>query len=156
MRAPLWLSRPLLNWYDVYAFGIEAGVQKMMPPEALHMTLATVRQPVSWEGVQLETDELVIPAGHKAIQIFAYTIKALTFGHPRIKARHEQLLALYPEMDHPLLRPHVSLYKGGRMPKIGFPGELVFGAERLEEFDAENYKGIKHVKIADVLQKNRE
>ncbi len=32
-------------------------------------------------------------------------------------------------MDHPLLRPHVSLYKGGRMPdpSIPYEGELVFG-----------------------------
>lgn len=153
-EAPVWLYRPLRNVDDVYRFGVDAGIKKMMPPEALHMTIATVRTPVSWDGIELLTDELVIPAGHKTVQIFAYTIKALTFGHPQVKARHEEILALFPQMDHPLLRPHVSLYKGGRMPKIGYEGELVFGPERMEEFDAGNAKGIKHLVIADYL-KNR-
>ena len=147
----VWLSRPLRNIEDVYRWGGEAGIKKMMPPEQLHITLATVRTPVSWEGLDLFDDELIIPAGHKTVQIFAYTIKALTFSDPRIKTRHEQLLARFPQMDHPLLRPHVSLYKGGRMPKVGYEGELVFGPERLERFDATNTKGIKHIVIADYL-----
>lgn len=150
-EAPLWLSRPLINWIDVYRWGAEAGIKKMMPPDQLHLTLATVRAPVSWDGVELIENEIIIPAGHKSVQIFAWTIKALTFGHPEIKARHESLVARYPQMDHPLLRPHVSLYKGGRMPQNGYEGELVFGPERLEVFDAENYQGIKHVKLADYL-----
>lgn len=147
--SPVWIHRPLINIPNIYRWGVQAGIPKMMPPESLHMTLATVRQPVAWGDLELQNDELVIPAGFKAVQIFAYTIKALTFGDPRIKARHEELLARFPMMDHPLLRPHVSLYKGGRMPKIGYEGELVFGPERAEVFDAGNAMGIKHVRIAD-------
>ncbi len=150
-KQPLWIHRRLLNWQNVYQFGIEAGVKKMMPPEQLHMTLATVREPVEWGDLKLRQDKLIIPTGHKAVQIFAYTIKALTFGHPDIKSRHEELLEMFPMMDHPLLRPHVSLYKGGRMPKIGYEGELVFGPEQADVFDAANTAGIKHVKIADML-----
>lgn len=151
VRQPLWIHRKLLNLKAVYGFGVEAGVPKMMPPEALHMTLATVRVPVEWGDLKLRQDTLVIPAGHKTVQIFAYTIKALTFGHPEIKARHEELLKMFPMMDHPLLRPHVSLYKGGRMPKIGYEGELVFGPEIAEAFDAGNAHGIKHIKTRDAL-----
>ena len=148
---PLWISRPLLNWRDVYRWGLEAGIRKMMPPEQLHLTLATVRTPVSWDGLDLETMDLVVPAGHKPVQIFAWTIKALTFGHPAVTARHELLLGRFPDMDHPALRPHVSLYKGGRMPSIGYEGALVFGPERAAVFDAANAQGIKHVKVADLL-----
>lgn len=115
------------------------------------MTLATVRTPVDWSGLEKRDDELVIPAGLKTVQIFAYTIKGLTFGHPAVKARHEELLAMFPEMDHPILRPHVSLYKGGRMPHAPYEGELVFGPERAEEFDLDRAHGLKHVKVADVL-----
>lgn len=148
---PFWLSRPLLNVIDVYRWGEGAGINKMMPPDELHMTIATVREAVSWDSIELHQDELVIPAGPKPVQIFAYTIKALTFSDSRVAARHAEILARYPEMDHPVLRPHVSLYKGGRMPKTNYEGELVLGAERIEEFDVTSNLGIKHIKISDYL-----
>lgn len=152
-HAPLWLSRPLLNVADIYQWGEAAGIKKMMPPEQLHMTVATVREPVSWESLEIRDDELIIPAGHKIVQIFGYTIKALTFGDPRVKQRHEEILARYPQMDYPLLRPHISLFKGGRMPRVEYEGKLVLGPEKLEKFDAAyaNAKGVKHIKIADYL-----
>ena len=149
--APLWISRPLLNWQDVYRWGLEAGIHKMMPPAQLHLTLATVREPVEWRDLDPETEDLAVPPGHKPVQIFAWTIKALTFADPAITARHEVLLRRFPAMDHPTLRPHVSLYKGGRMPSLGYEGTLVFGPERLAEFDAANAQGIKHVRIADFV-----
>lgn len=144
---PAWLHRPLLNWQDVYRFALEAGVKKMMPPEQLHMTLATVRDPVDWSLVELQTNELVIPEGFKSVQILGWTVKALTFGHPDIKARHEEIKAIYPQMDHPLLRPHVSLFRGGKLPQQGYLGKLIFGPEILEEFSEEKGRNIKHVKI---------
>lgn len=151
MRAPLWISRPLISTKPVVQWAHEAGVRKIIPLDHLHLTLATVREPVEWGEISLEAEDLVIPAGLKTVQIFAYTIKALTFGHPAIKARHEELLGIFPQMDHPILRPHVSLYKGGRMPKIPYEGELVFGPERAIEFNADNAQGIKHVKVTDLL-----
>jgi hypothetical protein len=149
---PLWLYRPLLNWRDVYTWAHGAGIKKMMPPDQLHATLATVRAPCRWDDLALQSDEIVVPAGHKAVQIFGYTIKALTFGHPQIKARHEELLARFPEIDHALLRPHVSLFRGGKMPRVGYDGELHFGPERAEEFNEIKGRDIKHVRVMDLLE----
>lgn len=151
MKSALWIGRPLLNIRPVMEWAHEVGIRKVIPPEHLHLTLATVRTPVEWSDLDLQAEDLVIPAGLKTAQIFAYTIKALTFGHPAIKARHEQLLAMFPEMDHPILRPHVSLYKGGRMPRAPYEGELVFGPEVAKEFNSDAAMGIKHVKVADLL-----
>ena len=149
MPDPLWLYRPLLNWRDVYAWGVEQGIRKMMPPEQLHVTLATVRQPAEWTGddLELETGELTVPAGPKPVQIFGYTVKALAFADERLKRRHEALLARFPQMDHPLLRPHVTLFRGGKMPKGAYHGELVFGPEIAAVFNEEAARGIKHVRI---------
>jgi hypothetical protein len=149
----LCLTRPLANVVDVYAWLDSIGVKKAIPPEHLHMTVATVRTPVDWSGLVVRDDVLTIPAGLKSIQIFAYTIKAMTFGHPQVKARHEEVLAMFPDMDHPILRPHVSLYKGGRMPHACYEGPLVFGPERAEEFNLDRAHGLKHVRIRDVLDK---
>lgn len=128
---------------------MDAGIRKMIPFDQQHFTQATIRQPVAWEDLELDPNELVIPAGPKATQIFAYTIKALVFDHPMIRRRHEHLLHLFPQMDHPTMRPHLSLYKGGRMPRVVFEGELVFGPEIADKFDANNALGIKHVKVGD-------
>lgn len=147
MPDPLWLHRPLLNWRDVYAWGLDEGVRKMTPPEQLHVTLTTVRQPVEWTDLELETDGLIIPVGPKPVQIFGYTVKAVAFADLRIERRHEELLARFPQMDHPLLRPHVTLFRGGKMPKGSYHGELVFGPEIAEVFDEAGARNIKHVRI---------
>ena len=146
---PLWLYRPLLNWQDIYTWGIEQGIKKMMPPEQLHLTLATVREPVEWGDLDLKDDILIVPAGYKIVQIFGYTVKALAFGHPKIKERHEGLIERFPEMDHPLLRPHVTLFRGGKMPKAGYEGDLIFGPEIADEFNEELARNVKHIKIAE-------
>ena len=120
-----------------------------MPPGELHLTLATVRTPVDWSELELCSEPLVVPAGLKTVQIFGYTVKALSFGHPDIKARHDELVNLFPEIDHKILRPHVSLFRGGRMPRMEYTGELVFGPEIAAEFDEVKGRNIKHVKIDD-------
>lgn len=150
-RSSLCLSRPLLNWIDAYRWLESEGIRKAIPPSDLHMTLATVRDEVDWSGLVPDDRELVVPAGQKSVQIFAYTIKGLTFGHPEVSRRHAELLSMFPTMDHPTLRPHVSLYKGGRMPGSCYPGELVFGPERAEEFDLSRAHGIQHASVSDCI-----
>ena len=151
MMKSAWISRPLLNPEDLVPWLGEAGIRKTMPAEHLHLTLATVRTAVEWRGVELIDDIVEIGPGEKPVEIFAWTIKALVFDDARITARHAQLLRLLPAMDHPRLRQHLSLYKGGRMPTTPYAGRLVFGPERIAEFNPANTVGIKHVKIADLI-----
>jgi hypothetical protein len=151
VRSSLCLTRPLIRQDELLRWLADQGVRKIIPTGQLHLTLATVREEVDWAGLETRDDELVVPAGQKTIQIFAYTIKAITFGHPAIRERHEKLKLLFPTMDHPVLRPHVSLFKGGRMPADPFPGELVFGPERAEPFDLSRAHGIPHVRIEDAI-----
>jgi len=144
----LWLYRPLINWQDIYRWAIDQNIKKLMPPEQLHLTLATCRQPVDWSGLELRQDTLEIPEGHKVVQIFGYIAKGLAFGHPAIKERHTELARLFPTMDHPkLLRPHVTLMRGGKMPKAPYEGRLVLGPEVAEEFNETAVKNLKHQKV---------
>lgn len=154
---PLWIYRNLLNWLDLYYWADHIGAVKMLPPEQLHMTLCTVRQPVEWGDLRLRDDEVTVEAGSKPLQIFGYVAKGVAFGHPEIKARHEELAQMFPQMDHPtLLRPHVTLFRGGRMTKERYEGELRFGPEQAEEFRMENIRSIKHLKVKDVLAEHRD
>lgn len=152
----LWLYRPLVNWHDIYVWANSVGIKKMFPPDQLHATLASVREPVSWGGIEdhLESNTLTIPAGFKAVQILGWDIKALTFGHPDISARHKALVELFPGMEHHLLRPHVSLFRGGRMITEGYEGELILGPERVQIFDPHGGR-IKHVLVSETLAHNR-
>jgi hypothetical protein len=148
----LWLHRRLLNWRDLYEWAVVQGIKKMLPPEELHLTLATCRMPVDWEGLALRADQLIIPEGHKTVQIFGYVAKAIAFGHPDIKERHEELAGLFPTMDHAqMLRPHVTLMRGGKMPKGVYEGRLVFGPEVAQEFNETAIREIKHRKVLEVL-----
>jgi hypothetical protein len=151
IKQSLWLYRPVLNARDLFSFAHSVGIKKMVPPEQLHVTLATVREPCDWTDLELHDDTIVVEAGLKTVQIFGWDIKALTFGHPEIKKRHEELVARFPQMDHPLLRPHVTLYRGGKMPRgDAYEGEIILGPERAKEFDADAGR-VKHVKVSEVL-----
>lgn len=149
----LWLYRPLLNWQDVFEWGYETGIKKMMPPEELHLTIATCRTPVDWTNLVLKTDTLEVEAGYKPVQIFGFIAKAIAFGHPAVKERHKEVSALYPTMDHAsLLRPHVTIMRGGKMPRTGYEGRLVFGPEQAQEFNETAIKEIKHVLVKNVVE----
>ena len=149
---PLWIHRRVISRQAIREWCMEAGIRKVIPFDQQHFTQATVRTPVEWGDLMLDPNELVIPAGPKPTRIFAYTIKALTFDHPLIQARHAWLRERFPAMDHAkIMRPHVSLYKGGRMPRTEFEGEIVLGPEIAEEFVAGNALGIKHVRTDDAL-----
>lgn len=148
----LWLHRPLINWMDVYEWAEASGIKKLLPPEQLHITLATCRTPVDWSSIVVQTDTLTIPEGHKVVQIFGYIAKAIAFGHPAIKERHTELSSLLPTMDHAdILRPHLTLMRGGKMPKDAYLGKLVFGPEVLQEFNPQAVKTIKHSLVRDIL-----
>lgn len=149
----LWLYRPLINWVEVYSWADSVGVKKMFPPDQLHATLATVREQVDWDGIeeQLETTTLTIPQGPKAVQILGWDIKALTFSHPSIGSRHQELIKLFPDMEHHLLRAHVSLFRGGKMIRDTYDGELVLGPEKIQEFDPSGGR-IKHVNVHEIVK----
>ncbi len=146
--SPFWLHRPLLNTTDIYHWAVEAGVKKMMSPDQLHITLCTVRHPCRWEGLELRDDTIEIDAGHKLVQIFGFTAKGIAFGSSALKERRTELVDIFPRMDHPkLFRPHVTLYRGGKMPHAPYEGKLVFGPEVAGEFRESAIKEIKHHKI---------
>lgn len=148
----LWLHRQLINWEDIYRWASDSGIKKLLPPEQLHMTHMTCRHPVDWSPLVLRTNQLEVPAGHKTVQIFGYIAKAIAFGHPEIKERHEELAGLFPTMDHAnLLRPHVTLMRGGKMSKEPYLGRLVFGPEVAQEFNEQAVREIKHSLVKDVL-----
>ena len=148
----LWLHRPLINTMDIYRWAEATGIKKLMPPDELHLTLATCRTPVDWDNLELQSDTITIPAGDKRVQIFGFTAKAIAFGHQGIKERHSELAALFPTMDHAdMLRPHVTLMRGGKMPREAYTGELVFGPEVAQEFNETAIKEIKHLVVKDYL-----
>ena len=157
MIKTLWLYRPLLNWLDIYQWGADQGLKKLIPPDELHMTLATCRTPVDWRLLELDPEGLTISAGYKLVQIFGFMAKGIAFGNDRVSGRHRALSLIYPSMDHPdILRPHVTIMRGGKMPKGSYDGELVFGPEIAQEFNDEAARNVKHAKIADVLESQKD
>lgn len=149
----LWLRRPLLNTREIYEWALETGISKMMPAEELHLTLATCREPVDWDSLVLEEDTLEISEGPKPIQIFGFMAKAIAFSHERVSQRHAALAQQFPSMDHAQrTRPHVTLMRGGKMPRESYNGRLIFGPEIASEFNPTSIREIKHVKVKDYIK----
>lgn len=150
MLRTLWLYRPLLNTDDVVEWAISAGIRKLYPLDELHMTLATVRVPVLWDQLVLSEDDLTIPFGEKPVQIIGFTCKAICFASEAVHERHRELAEQFPVMDHATgIRPHVTLYRGGKMPKVPYVGPLHFGPERATEFSEEMARSKKHIDLRD-------
>jgi len=150
----LWLRRPLLNSREIFEWALNIGIAKLMPGDEFHLTLATCREPIDWSYLVLEEDTLEIPEGPKPIQIFGFMAKAIAFNHERVSQRHEVLAQQFPTMDHAQhTRPHVTLMRGGKMPREPYNGKLIFGPEVASEFNPTSIREIKHVKVQDYIHK---
>lgn len=144
-----WLYRPVLNADDILLWAGANRVKKIMPLEELHTTIAVVREPVEWP-VDLKTNEITITGA--SMQIFGYTVKALAFECPELVERRAELAERFPQMDHVTnMRPHVSLYRGGRMIQTDYTGDIILGPEQIVEFVEEQGRNIKHVSVATLM-----
>ncbi len=132
-QRPVWLHRQLLNWHDVYRWGIDAGIEHMMHPEQLHATLATARQRVDWSLLApLAQDTIVIPAGYKPMRDLGSS-HCIEFDYQPFADRHFQIASTM-SIDFPNeYIPHVSVSSADTKtwvaPSSAYEGELVFGPE---------------------------
>lgn len=137
-RRPFWLYRPLLNWQDIYRWGIDAGAIFMVKPEELHTTVATVRSRVDWSLLdRLQDDIIEVDVGEKPMARLGSKAHALTFDHEGLRGRWDDVSAKMP-VDHPEhFTGHVTLARGRyfRQPSRPYAGKLIFGPEKIEPFD---------------------
>ncbi len=135
-KGTLFVQRRLLNADEVFHWADAEGLKTIFGPELLHVTLATVRTPVMWP--ELQANELRVNGGGRSMARFG-SANVLVFDCPEIAARHSELAALYPEMDHGgNSQPHVSLSRTGKPFSfediVPYSGQLIFGPEEAQRF----------------------
>lgn len=147
---PLWLYRPVLNTDDLIQWVYDNGAKKIIIPEQLHATIAVVRDPCAWPD-DLQTDTLNYQCGGH-MEIFGFTVKALAFDAAELRVRHRDMVERYPTMDHSgHFRPHVSLFRGGKMFKNPYEGSIILGPEQAKEYSEEKGRNIEHIKVATLM-----
>jgi hypothetical protein len=135
---PLWLHRRLLNWQDVYRYGIESGMEEMVSPNQLHVTLATARAAVDWTLLgDLDSSEIEIAAGEKPLLDLGLKneVCCLSFESDLLTARNREIAKVmsidYPDAYH----PHVTLKRDHPvLPRFPYMGKLIFGPEIAQPF----------------------
>lgn len=139
----LYVNRPVKNADEIIAWFKAQGMQTLLPPEEMHVTIAYSKRRVDWEALGDEnTDEIemepslrrsVIPLGDKGAIV-------LQVASPELNTRWKTFIHKGASWDWDGYRPHITLtYKSdvdaGRF--IPFPGRIILGPEKFAEVDTD-------------------
>lgn len=139
----LCISRKLLNAADVIAWAKAQGFETTLPAGDLHVTVIHTRAPMDWIKVgnagewSSESDGKmeVAPGGPRLMERFGDAV-VLQFASSRLAWRHEDIVRLGAEVDHPEYQPHVTIsysFNGDLSKVEPYQGKLVFGPEVFAE-----------------------
>lgn len=143
----LYVSRPVLNGAEIFAWAKAAGVPTVMLPDYLHTTIIYSKPEFELSGLAPDTEILTIRGGARAIEKLGKPeepVIALTFESKALSRRWQELRDAGAHSDWPSLKPHVSLswFSGdidiSSMRPYG--GDIVLGPEIfsdiVSDFDA--------------------
>jgi hypothetical protein len=138
-HATLYVARPVKNADEIIDWFKGQGMQTMLPPEDMHVTIAYSKKRVDWEAVGADTDpeveiepclrRSVIPLGDKGAVV-------LRVSSPKLQARWKSIIEKGATWDYDSYKPHVTLtYKAGTEAGrfIPFPGSIILGREQFAE-----------------------
>jgi len=133
----LYASRPLLNAEDVIAHYKAQGVETMLLPDDMHVTIAYSKDPIRWEDMGVGYEENVrIEAGAREHEILGGKAFTLCFDAPRIVSDWLHFRMNGAGYDYAAYRPHITLtYSAPERVVEPYSGPLIFGAIEMQEVD---------------------
>ena len=134
----LYVHRLVKNAGDIQDWFRSQGMERMLPPDDMHVTIAYSKRRVDWEAIGPEAAEdlelepslrrSVIPLGDKGAVV-------LKVSSPELQARWENFVSKGASWEYDGYRPHVTLtydaVDAGRF--VPFPGRIVLGPEKFAE-----------------------
>jgi ADP-ribose pyrophosphatase YjhB (NUDIX family) len=142
---PLYVRRDLLNASELLAWAKRAGIQNLVAPSEMHVTICYSRAPVDWLAMGNAWPETVIvpKGGPRVLARFGKTdakVAVLAFASSDIEWRHREMCDRGASFDFPTYRPHVTI--GLNLPADfdldavePYRGVLRFGPEIFEPID---------------------
>lgn len=103
--------------HRLHEWGKAQGIVNIMDPEDFHITVCYSKRPLAYTALERLPPLPVKPIG---FDLFGKEKNYLVMKvHSKLaEARHATARALGAAHDFPDYRPHISLAKGGKMPKI--------------------------------------
>jgi uncharacterized protein len=112
----LCVSRKVMNAAAIIAHFKEQGLEAMVPPEEMHVTIAFSRTPVDWMTIAAEWSRT--PNGHMTVAAGGPRVverlgdkgaAVLLFNDNELAWRHQDILRAGATWDYPSYQPHITL-----------------------------------------------
>ncbi len=155
----LYVSRPLLNAYDVIEWAVEQGFSSVLTPDEMHATIAFSKKAIPWDNlIPLDNKIKVVGGFRDLIPLGDKGATVLRFECQHLHKRWQQFLDAGCSWEHGNnYHPHVTLsYEPHNLDLSdkAFPGPLIFGSERFAPIDTNWDKKIKQVKSTVFTKEN--
>lgn len=153
---PLYVRRQVMNPVDIIDWAKGQGLDTVLLPDDLHVTVAFSRQPVDWMTIDPAwsyhddaTGELVVPAGGPRVveELGDKGAIVLFFNSNELQWRHKAIRECGASWDWPSYQPHITLTYEQLMLDLGdiepYHGPIILGPEIFEELDEDWSAGIE-------------
>ena len=137
---PPYVSRPVVNGEDLAAWAQELGLNEVLAPDAMHVTILYSQTPVDTAAIPLQTDTISVTL-RRAVPFRISSALGVPIEHSSLNETHDRYLEIDATHDYAdgVFRPHITLkydtteedlarFTGSR----GFTGCLKLGAERIK------------------------
>lgn len=136
----LYVSRPLLNAEDIYAWMKSAGFKTAVQADEMHTTICYSKEPVRWESTIASDFTLSVPQalpGERSIAQFGSAV-VLRFYSKELEERWRHFRDLGASWSHDNYNPHLTLtWDSGGLGDVSaippYEGELLFGPEIFQQ-----------------------
>lgn len=135
----LYVCRLVKNAQEIGDWFRMQGMETLLPPGDMHVTIAYSRAQVNWDALHSQTDNLAVPPDfHRSVEPLGDKgAVVLKFQNPVLQSRWSEFKKAGASWDYPSYQPHVTLtyQTDPAMPFVPFPGEIVFGPEQFTELN---------------------
>ncbi|MEC5289399.1 MULTISPECIES: anti-CBASS protein Acb1 family protein [unclassified Aurantimonas] len=143
----LYVRRDVVNTAEITAWAKSQGFETTLPADDLHVTVIHTRTPMDWIKVGSSTEWgqeddgriTIAPGGPRLMEEFGEAV-VLQFASSRLAWRHEDIVRMGAQVDHPEFQPHITITwnkpEGMKLADVEpYRGRIVLGPEIFSEVD---------------------
>ena len=150
----LYVYRKVVNANEIIKWAREQGIEKMLPAEELHVTIAYSKTPMDWTQIPEDWsgDERgrirVKPGSTRAFEEFGDGAKVLVFASSDLKWRNETITEAGASWDYDDYHSHITITYGDVPQGLElYQGPIILSPETFEEINPDAQAGIEEIEL---------
>ena len=146
-KESIYVSRKVLNGEDIKSWFKEAGIDAVLDPEKMHITIAYSRDKIDPSTVTPDTGRLNINPEKRTMDSFDGDCLVMKVESPSLKPRWQYYMDAGCSFDYDEYQPHITISYdfGGDMSDFKpFPGTIELGPEVIEPLDLDWASKVEH------------